>query len=41
MHLERIRSLQKTVVELLNTTEPHLKGISNEIDKTMERIASR
>ncbi|KAL3997894.1 Intra-flagellar transport protein 57 family protein [Acanthocheilonema viteae] len=41
MHLERIRSLQKTVVELLSTTEPHLKSISNEIDKTMERIGNR
>lgn len=36
-----MRSLQKTVAKLLNTIEPHLKGISNEIDKRMERIASR
>ncbi|EFO14185.2 huntingtin-interacting protein-1 protein interactor [Loa loa] len=41
MHLERIRSLQKTVAELLSTTEPHLKRISNELDKIMERIANR
>ncbi|KAK6106554.1 Intra-flagellar transport protein 57 family protein [Brugia pahangi] len=41
MHLGRIRFLQKTVTELLNTTEPHLKSVSNELDKTMERIMSR
>ncbi|VDK86163.1 unnamed protein product [Litomosoides sigmodontis] len=40
MHLEKIRSLQKTVAELLSTTEPHLTNISNELGKTMERIAS-
>lgn len=41
MHLEQIRSLQKTVAELLSTTKPHLTNISNELDKTMERIANR
>uniref|UniRef100_A0A0R3RN21 Intraflagellar transport protein 57 homolog n=1 Tax=Elaeophora elaphi TaxID=1147741 RepID=A0A0R3RN21_9BILA len=41
MHLERIRSLQKTVAELLSTTKPHFKSISIELDKTMERIVNR
>ncbi|VDK64555.1 unnamed protein product [Onchocerca ochengi] len=41
MHLERMRSLQKAVAELLNTTEPRLKSIINELDKTMERIVNR
>ncbi|KAM3721335.1 Intraflagellar transport protein [Dirofilaria immitis] len=41
MHLERMRSLQKSVTELLSTTEPNLKRISNELEKTMERIINR
>ncbi|CAG9540491.1 unnamed protein product, partial [Cercopithifilaria johnstoni] len=41
MHLEQMRSLQKTLAELLNTTEPHLQSICNELGKTMERISSR
>ncbi|OZC12828.1 hypothetical protein X798_00462 [Onchocerca flexuosa] len=41
MHLERMRSLQKAMAELLSTTEPRLKSIINELDKTMERIVNR
>uniref|UniRef100_A0AAF5Q134 Intraflagellar transporter 57 n=1 Tax=Wuchereria bancrofti TaxID=6293 RepID=A0AAF5Q134_WUCBA len=41
MHLGQIRSLQKTVAELLSTTEPHLESISKELDKTMGRIINR
>uniref|UniRef100_A0A915PSV5 Intraflagellar transport protein 57-like protein n=1 Tax=Setaria digitata TaxID=48799 RepID=A0A915PSV5_9BILA len=41
MHLEQLQSLQKEISDLVLSTEPHLKGICYELDKTMERIVTR